>query len=351
MSTKQEQHNKDEQLQSQMVIYQDANGNIKLDVRFDGETVWLSQKQMAVLFNKSISTINEHIKNIFADGELVENSVIRNFRITGADGKSYQVIFYNLDVIISVGYRVKSVQGTKFRIWATQRLKEYIIKGFTLDEERLKNPDQPFDYFEELAQKIQDIRTSEKRFYRKITDIYALSIDYDPTADISINFFKTVQNKLHWAVTGQTASEIIANRADGDKQNMGLTNWRGDTIRKTDTIVAKNYLSLDELAMLNNLVEQYLIFAQGQAMQRISMSMQDWINKLDGFLKLNDKNILSNAGKISHELALEIAYKEYDKYYQQHLQQETVKNSDFDNWCEDVAKTVNSARKISKKGN
>lgn len=351
MSTKQDQHNKDEQLQSQMVIYQNANGDIKLDVRFDGETVWLNQKQMAVLFNKSISTINEHIKNIFAEGELVENSVIRNFRITGTDSKSYQVIFYNLDIIISVGYRVKSIQGTQFRIWATQRLKEYIIKGFTLDEERLKNPDQPFDYFEELAQKIQDIRTSEKRFYRKITDIYALSVDYDPTADVSISFFKTVQNKLHWAVTGQTASEIIANRADSDKQNMGLTSWRGDTIRKTDAIVAKNYLSVDELAMLNNLVEQYLIFAQGQAMQRIPMSMQDWINKLDGFLKLNDKNILSNAGKISHELALEIAYKEYDKYHQHYLQQETIKNSDFDNWSEYVVRTGNSAKRISKKRN
>ena len=354
MSTKQDQHNKDKQLQSQMIIYQDANGNIKLDVRFDGETVWLNQKMIGQLFNCSVENVILHLKNIYNSQELEESATTKFFLVVQHEGQrsvKRKILFYNLDIIIAIGYRVNSMQATHFRIWATQRLKEYIIKGFTLDEERLKNPDQPFDYFEELAQKIQDIRTSEKRFYRKITDIYALSVDYDPTADISINFFKTVQNKLHWAVTGQTASEIIAHRADGDKQNMGLTSWRGDTIRKTDAIVAKNYLSLDELAMLNNLVEQYLIFAQGQAMQRIPMSMQDWINKLDGFLKLNDKNILSNAGKISHKLALEIANKEYDKYHQYYLQQEAVKNSDFDNWSESVVKTVNSDRKVSKKKN
>jgi len=212
---------------SSIAIYQDEEGNIKLDVRFENETVWLTQKHMAILFDKARNTISEHITNLFKEGELDENSVCRNFRTTAEDGKDYDVMFYNLDVIISVGYRVKSNRGTQFRIWATQRLKEYIVKGFVIDEERLKNPDQPFDYFEELERKIQDIRTSEKRFYRKITDIYALSVDYDPTDEMSINFFKTVQNKLHYAITGQTASEIIKSRADINKKNMGLTTCRG----------------------------------------------------------------------------------------------------------------------------
>lgn len=315
---------------SQIIIYQNKNGEVKLDVRFDGDTVWLSQAQMAELFQKDRKTITEHIGNVFKEGELIENLVCRKFQHTAADGKTYNVNFYNLDVIISVGYRVKSPRGTQFRIWATQKLREYIIKGFALDDERLKNPDLPFDYFEELSKRIQDIRTSEKRFYRKITDIYALSVDYDPTDDMSIMFFKTVQNKMHWAITGKTAAELIVGRADSEKTNMGLTSWRGDVPRKDDAIIAKNYLDENELLALNNLVEQYLIFAEGQAMRRIPMKMQDWIEKLHGFLQLNERSILQDAGKISHELAKELAEQEYDKFNVKRLEAEARANGDFE---------------------
>jgi hypothetical protein len=219
-------------------------------------------------------------------------------------------------MIISVGYRIKSHVATRFRIWATERLREYIVKGFALDDERLKNPDQPFDYFDELTRRIQDIRTSEKRFYQKITDIYATSIDYDPTQDISLEFFKTVQNKVHWAITGQTAAEIVRSRADAGKPNMGLTNFRGGTVRKSDVTIAKNYLNEEELRALNNLIEQYLIFAEGQAMRRVPVYMKDWIEKLDGFMRLNDRGILTNAGEISHELAKQHAEAQYMKFHQ-----------------------------------
>lgn len=238
------------------------------------------------------------------------------------DGKKYETIFYNLDAIIAVGYRVKSSIATSFRIWATQHLREYIVKGFILDDERLKNPDLPFDYFEELARRIQDIRTSEKRFYRKITDIYALSVDYDPTQEISINFFKTVQNKIHFGIVKKTAAEIVVERADSEKPNMGLNSWRGVVPRKDDVTIAKNYLKEEESAALNNLIEQYLIFAQGQAMRRIPMRMQDWVEKLDGFLKLNDRDILQNAGKVSHELAREVAEREFEKFNQKRFEGE-----------------------------
>lgn len=290
---------------SQIIIYQTENGETKLDVRFQDETVWLTQKLMAELFQTSVPNINMHLKNIFEEGELEEYRTIKEFLIVQQEGKrevKRQQVFYNLDAIISVGYRIKSHIATKFRQWATNHLREYIVKGFVLDDERLKNPDLPFDYFEELEKRIQDIRTSEKRFYRKITDIYATSADYDPTLDISIEFFKTVQNKLHWAITGQTAPEIISERADSSKINMGLTTWRSAKIRKTDVSVAKNYLNEEELSALNNLVEQYLIFAQGQAQRRVPMYMKNWIEKLNGFLTLNDREILNNAGSISHEL-------------------------------------------------
>ena len=236
--------------------------------------------------------------------------------------------FYNLDAIISVGYRIKSNVATKFRQWATGQLREYIVKGFVLDDERLKNPDLPFDYFEELERRIQDIRTSEKRFYRKITDIYATSVDYDPTLEISIGFFKTVQNKLHWAITGQTAAEIITQRSDSTKENMGLTTWRGNNIRKTDVSVAKNYLNENELSALNNLVEQYLIFAQGQAQRRISMHMASWVDKLNGFLTLNDREILNNSGSTSHEIGKENAEREYTKFKDN--KQKTIGDGDFE---------------------
>jgi hypothetical protein len=256
----------------QFLIYQTQDGKLKIDVRFEGETVWLTQQHMAELFQTTKQNIGQHLKSIFSEGELVQDSVVKDSFTTAADGKNYATRFYNLDAIISVGYRVKSAVATRFRIWATQQLREYILKGFVLDDERLKNPDRPFDYFEELMRRIQDIRTSERRFYQKITEIYATSIDYDPTQEVSISFFKTVQNKVHWAITGQTAAEIIHSRVDAVKPNLGLTNWRGAVIRKQDVAIAKNYLSEPELEALNNLVEQYLIFAQGQAMRRVPMS-------------------------------------------------------------------------------
>lgn len=298
----------------QFLVYQTDDGKLKIEVRFEGETVWLTQAHMGDLFQTTKQNIGQHLKSIFAEGELVQESVVKNFFTTAADGKSYSTNFYNLDAIISVGYRVKSRVATQFRIWATQRLREYIVKGFVLDDERLKNPDQPFDYFEELTRRIQDIRTSERRFYQKITDIYATSIDYDPTQEISILFFKTVQNKVHWAITGQTAAEIIHDRVDAAKPNLGLTNWRGATIRKQDVSIAKNYLAEPELAALNNLVEQYLVFAEGQALRRVPMHMVDWITKLDAFLTLNERDILTHAGRISHDLAQAKAELEYDKF-------------------------------------
>ena len=327
---------------SQIIIYQTESGETKIDVRFQDETVWLTQRLMAELFQTTSQNITIHLKNIFEEGELDEMATCKDFlqvQKEGAREVKRKQIFYNLDAIISVGYRIKSHVATKFRQWATQHIKEYIVKGFVLDDERLKNPDLPFDYFEELERRIQDIRTSEKRFYRKITDIYATSVDYDPTLNISIDFFKTVQNKLHWAITGSTASEIIKERADSSKQSMGLTTWRGDKIRKTDVSIAKNYLQEGELTALNNLVEQYLIFAQGQAMRRIPMYMKDWIEKLNGFLTLNDREILNNAGTISHELAKENAEREYKKF--KDTQRKMIAESDF----EKVIKKIEAKKK------
>jgi hypothetical protein len=302
---------------SQFLVYQAEDGKLKIDVRFEGETVWLVQQQMAELFQTTKQNISLHIQNIYEEEELEREATVKDSLTVQQEGSRSvrrRVEIYNLDVIISVGYRVKSAVATRFRIWATQRLREYIVKGFVLDDERLKNPDQPFDYFEELTRRIQDIRTSERRFYQKITDIYATSIDYDPTQEISIGFFKTVQNKVHWAITGQTAAEIVHSRVDATKPNLGLTNWRGPVIRKQDIPIAKNYLTEPELAALNNLVEQYLVFAEGQAMRRVPMNMADWIKKLDAFMKLNDRDILTNAGRISHEMAQTKAELEYGKF-------------------------------------
>lgn len=327
---------------SNFLIYQSEDGQPRLEVRLDDETVWLSQKLMAELFQKNVRTINEHIQNVFEEGELEADSTIRNFRIVQREGKrdvTRSVDFYNLDMIISVGYRVRSHVATRFRQWATAHIKEYLIKGFVLDDERLKNPDQPFDYFDELLRRIQDIRTSEKRFYQKITDIYATSVDYDPTYPLSIDFFKTVQNKMHWAITGKTAAEIVYQRADSRKPDMGMTNWRGVKPRKRDVGIAKNYLQEDELSALNNLVEQYLVFAQGQAMRRIPMHMQDWVLKLDGFLQLNDHKILEHAGKVSHEIAVQHAADEYKKFHQQRLEQEAERaDQEFEALAQEINK-------------
>ncbi len=297
---------------SEIILYQTESGQTKLEVRLENETVWLSQKQMTELFQRERSVITKHINNVFKENELQEKSNVQFLHIANSDKP---VKFYSLDVIISVGYRVKSHRGTQFRIWATQRLKEFIIKGFTLDDERLKLAGN-INYFDELLERIRDIRSSEKIFYQKVKDIYTLSIDYDPKTDITKKFFTTIQNKLHWAVHQHTAAEIVAKRINADKQNLGLTTWKGEKIRKSDIIIAKNYLNEDELSQLNLLVEQYLAFAENQARQKKTMYMQEWIKKLNDILIINDNQILEHAGKISRKIANEIAIKEYDKYSQ-----------------------------------
>jgi hypothetical protein len=332
---------------SQIIIYQTQDGKTKLDVRLENETAWLTQKQMVELFQSSKQNISHHINSIYEEGELQQGATVKKYLTVQTEGTrnvTRELEYYNLDMIISVGYRVKSHIATRFRQWATQHIKEFIVKGFVLDDERLKNPDQPFDYFDELLKRIQDIRTSEKRFYRKITDIYATSVDYDPTLDVSITFFQTVQNKLHWAITGKTAAEIIKERADGNKANSGLTNFRGVKPRKTDVTIAKNYMTEEELAALNNIVEQYLVFAEGQAMRRIPMNMQDWITKLDGFLTLNDRDILNHAGKVSAELAKQIAEEQYEIYKQNRLQTEASQEDDFDK----ITKQIDTSKKPKK---
>ncbi len=298
----------------QFLIYQSEDGSTRIDVMLEAETLWLNQKQLTELFGKAKGTISEHIKHIFEDGELDENSVVRLFRTTAADGKQYEVAHYNLDMVLAMGFRVRSPVGVRFRQWANDKLKEYIVKGFVLDDARLKNPGKGRDYFDELTRRLQDIRTSERRFYQKITDIYATSVDYDASHALTQTFFATVQNKVHYAIHGQTAAELIATRADSSQPNMGLTTWEGARIRKADVSIAKNYLNEEELRALNNLAEQYLIFAEGQAMRRIAMTMQDWISKLEGFLTLNDREILQGAGKVSAELAKAHAEQEFGKF-------------------------------------
>ena len=333
MSPKSPQQRDGAERGGQFLVYEAEDGKVKIDVRLEEETVLLPQVQLAELFQTSQQNISLHIQHVYEEGELLPEATHKKYLLVRTEGGrevKRLVDHYNLDMIISVGYRVKSHVATRFRIWATQRLKEYIVKGFTLDDERLKNPQQPFDYFEELTRRIQDIRTSERRFYQKITDIYATSIDYDPTLDISLTFFKTVQNKMHWAITGQTAAEIVHARADADKPNMGLTTWRGTKPRKQDVGIAKNYLVEDELRALNNLAEQYLVFAEGQAMRRIAMHMGDWIKKLDGFLNINDRNILIHAGNISHEMAQQRAESEYEQYHQRQIEEQAKVGSDFD---------------------
>lgn len=337
---------------SQLIIYQAEDGKIKIDVRFQNETVWLTQQLMAELFQTTKQNISLHIRNIYEEGELASAATVKEFLTVQAEGgRSIQrgLEYYNLDVIISVGYRVRSQIATRFRQWATQRLREYIVKGFVLDDERLKNPDQPFDYFDEVVRRIQDIRTSERRFYQKITDIYATSMDYDPTIEISLDFFKTVQNKMHWAISGKTAAEIIYNRADSSKPNMGLTCWRGTKVRKQDVSIAKNYLAEKELSALNNLVEQYLIFAEGRAMRRLPMRMKDWIKKLDGFLSLNERNILTHAGKISHELAVQHAETQYEEFSIKRIKMNDAQASDFDKLAEKTRLIEDKKGKKTKK--
>lgn len=306
-----------------ILIYQTEDGNTKIDVKLENGTVWMTQKAIAELYQKGASTINEHIKHIYEEGELQEEATIRKKRIVQTEGQRQverEVSFYNLELIIAVGYRVRSHRGTQFRRWATERLNEYLVKGFTMDDERLKDM-RNFgqDYFDELLERIRDIRASEKRFYRKITDIYATSVDYDPNASMSKEFFATVQNKLHFAIHGHTAAELIAERASAEKDNMGLTSWKGDKVRKADVTVAKNYLTDKELQSLNRIVTMYLDYAEDQAERQSPMYMKDWIEKLNSFLKFNEREILSNAGKISQEVAEKLATAQYEKYNQRRL--------------------------------
>jgi len=323
---------------SNFILYTSNQGDIKVNVFLENETIWLTQRSIGELFGKAKATISEHLKNIFTEGELDENSVVRNFRTTANDGKSYETKFYNLDAIISVGYRVNSKQATQFRIWATKTLKEFIIKGFVLDDERLKQGNQVFgkDYFDELLERIREIRASERRFYQKITDIYAqCSIDYNPESETTITFYKTVQNKLHWAITGNTASELIVNRVDAERDNMGLTTWKNSPkgkILKSDVSIAKNYLLEKEVSELNRLVELYLNFAELQAERNIPLKMHEWTEILDSFLKINRYDILSDAGKISHNRALKRSADEYDKFRKI---QDNKYLSDFDNAIKD----------------
>lgn len=318
---------------SDFVLYTSQDGAVRVDVFVHNESVWLTQKAMQDLFDRSKSTVSEHISNVFKEGELIENQVVRKFRTTADDGKDYDVSYYNLDVIISVGYRIKSHRGTQFRIWATKTLKEFIIKGFVLDDKRLQQGGQIFgkDYFEELLERIREIRASERRFYQKITDIYAqCSIDYDAQSELTQNFYKTVQNKLHWAITGHTASEIIHTRVDSQMPNMGLKTWKNSPngkILKSDIGTAKNYLEEKEIKELNRLVELYLNFAELQAERNTPMKMSEWIEVLDGFLKINRYDLLENAGKISNEQALIKASKEFEKF---RMIQDNIYLSDFD---------------------
>lgn len=305
---------KNDNHQSEIVIYKTEDGQVKVNVYFEGETAWLTQKLIADLFEITIPTVNEHLRNIFKSKELDINSVIRNFRITAEDGKVYNTKHYNLDVIIALGYRVNSERATQFRIWATKRLHEYIIKGFALDDERLKQGGGKSRYFEELLQRIRDIRSSERNFYQKVTDIYTTSIDYKRDDNLTEKFFATVQNKMHFAVHGHTAAEIIFDRADGKKPMMGLTNFKGKYVTTGDIRVAKNYLSESELKELNLIVSLYLDFAELQATNERPMKMVDWISKLDEFLKLSEKKLLKNSGKISASSAFLKAEKEFEKY-------------------------------------
>ncbi|GEP27799.1 virulence RhuM family protein [Cryobacterium levicorallinum] len=285
---------------SQFLVYRDESGQARIDVRFDGDTVWFTQAQLAELFNTSQQNVSLHIRNICEEDELTPTATHKEYlsvRSEGTRDVSRKRAHYNLDMIISVGYRVRSKTATAFRVWATKRLREYIVKGFVLDDERLKNPDVPFDYFDELLLRIQDIQTSERRFYQKITDVYATSVDYDNDAAVTQTFYGTVQNKLHWAITGQTAAEVVQSRADATKPNMGLTSWRKPRIHKSAVSIAKNYYTEPELSALQNLTEQYLVFAAGQAERRVPMRMADWVSKLDGFLTLNDREILRDAGR------------------------------------------------------
>lgn len=318
--------------ESSIFFYSSPAGNVQIEVIYNDETFWLTQKRIAELFGVEVPAVSKHLKNIFETSELLESSVISKMETTATDGKNYITSFYNLDAIIAVGYRVNSRQATQFRIWATKMLREFIIKGFVMDDERLKQGTRfGKDYFDELLERIREIRASERRFYQKITDIYEeCSIDYNKDAEITKDFFKTVQNKLHWAITGKTAAQIISERAKSSEPNMGLQTWKSSPkgkILKTDVTIAKNYLIEREIKELERVVTMYLDYAENQASRQIPMKMSDWVEKLDAFLKFNEYKILKDAGKVSHEVAKELAEKEYEKF---RIIQDKNFESDFD---------------------
>lgn len=328
----------DNQSKGNIIIYQTDDGLTKVDVKFENETVWLTQEQMAELFQRDKSVISRHIKNIFEEGELLQEAVVAKFATTACDGKTYQVDYYNLDVIISIGYRVKSIRGTQFRQWATGRLREYMIKGFSLDDRRLKG-NGGGAYWKELLDRIRDIRSSEKVLYRQVLDLYATSVDYNPKADESIEFFKIVQNKLHYAAHGHTAAEVIYERASAEKPFMGLLSFTGCYPTKKDIAVAKNYLTEDELKILNNLVSGYFDFAEINAIEHKPMYMSDYIHQLDSILSSGGRQLLAGSGNVSHSAALEKAESEYTKYIRNNLSPVE----------EAYLQTINEAAKIAKK--
>lgn len=335
--------NKDFTPQGEIIIYQTENGNTKIDVRMEDETVWLTQAQLVELYQTTKSNVSEHIKHIFEDGELDENSVVREFRTTAADGKNYNTKYYNLDMIISLGYRIRSITATNFRKWATERLKEYMIKGFTMDDERLKGYGGG-QYWNELLARIRDIRSSEKVLYRQVLDLYATSVDYDPKSEMSIQFFKIVQNKLHYAAHGHTAAEVIYERADASKPFMGMKGFKGDFPTLSDAKIAKNYLDENELKVLGNLVSGYFDFAEVQAMRKNPMYMKDYIEHLDSILSATGENLLLDAGKVSHKEAVEKATAEYRKYQVQTLS--PVEEA----YLQTIKKTEKTAKRLAKRG-
>jgi len=319
-----------------ILIYQAEDGNTHINVRLDDKTVWLTQIGLTELYQTTKQNISLHINNIFNEGELERNSTVKKYLTVQKEGNrdiKREIEYYNLEVIIAVGYRVRSHRGTQFRRWATERLREYLVKGFTMDDERLKEGrGLGDDYFDELLDRIRDIRASEKQFYRKITEIYRLSADYDPSAEMTREFFATVQNKLHWAITGHTAAELIAERANAGKPNMGLTNWKGKKVRQVDVSVAKNYLEEDELKSLNRIVTMYLDYAEDQAERHQPMYMKDWIKKLDAFLQFNGREVLKDAGRISAEIAKDLALIEYEIYRNKRLSHEIDEPDEDIDW-------------------
>jgi hypothetical protein len=336
-----------ENINGDIILYTNETGNVKVEVLFSDESFWLTQKRIADLFGVEVHTINYHLKNILKSRELIEDSVIRKIRITAADGKDYPTFLYNLDAIIAVGYRVNSFQATQFRIWATKTLREFMIKGFVIDDERLKQGKRfGKDYFDELLERIREIRASERRFYQKITDIYQqCSIDYNKEAEITVKFFRTVQNKLHWAVTGKTAAQLIAERADSSKPQMGLQTWKNapkGKILKSDVSIAKNYLNEKEIKELERIISMYLDYAENQAARYITMKMSDWVNKIDAFLKFNEYDILKDAGKIGHAVAVKLADEEFEKY---RIVQDQSYESDFDEEIKKLANNRNTKKK------